>query len=143
MLSAVYILWFLVKPHLAPQLKLLSQAVLLTACATACKLWRVLALTKLTGLVRRFPKELDTPIGFRGWALSNSQRQRLAVARALLRDPQVLVLDDFTATLDSADELELVRDVLAESKRRTVICTTGFAAVAALFGRVVERRATQ
>lgn len=105
-------------------------------------LWRMLELTKLGKLVRGLPKKLDTPIGFRGWALSNSQRQRLAVARALLRDPQVLVLDDFTATLESADELELVRDVLAESKRRTVICTTGSAAVSALFDRVVELRAS-
>lgn len=101
-------------------------------------LWRVLGLLKLKAMVLDMPQQLDTQVGFAGWVFSNSQRQRLAVARALLRDPQVLVLDEFTATLDAKAELELVRDVLAESKRRTVICTTYSAAVAGLFDRVVE-----
>lgn len=101
-------------------------------------LWRVLSLLKLKSMVLDMPQQLDTQVGFAGWVFSNSQRQRLAVARALLRDPQVLVLDEFTATLDAQAELELIRDVLAESKRRTVICTTYSTAVAGLFDRVVE-----
>ena len=100
-------------------------------------LWRVLQVFKLTGMVRGLPSQLDTPIGYRGWVFSNSQRQRLAVARAMLRDPQVLVLDDFTASLDAEDELDLVRDVLAQSKHCTVICTTYSTAVSKLFERVV------
>ncbi len=100
-------------------------------------LWRVLDLLKLSTIVLGMPQQLDTQVGFGGWVFSNSQRQRLAVARALLRDPQVLVLDEFTATLDAEAELALVRDVLVESKRRSVICTTYSSAVAALFDRVV------
>ena len=100
-------------------------------------LWRVLQLFKLSNMVHDLPKQLDTPIGYEGWVFSNSQRQRLAVARAMLRDPQVLVLDDFTSSLDAADELELVRDVLAQSQHRTVICTTYSTAVSQLFDRVV------
>ncbi len=100
-------------------------------------LWRMLRLLKLEETILALPQQLDTAIGFKGWSLSNSQRQRLAVARALLRDPQVLVLDDFTATLDPEAELALVRDVLAESPKRTVICTTYSQSVAALFDRVV------
>ena len=100
-------------------------------------LWRMLRLLKLEKTILDLPHQLDTPIGFRGWGPSNSQRQRLAVARALLRDPQVLVLDDFTATLDPQAELELVRDVLAFSPKRTIICTTYSVAVAQLFDRVV------
>lgn len=106
-------------------------------------LWRVLRLLKLDNTVRGLPQQMDTPVGFYGWGLSNSQRQRLAVARALLRDPQVLVLDDFTATLDPLAELELMRDVLAFSPKRTIICTTYSAAVSALFDRVVELRASR
>ena len=105
-------------------------------------LWRVLDLVKLSGMVRGLPQQLDTQVGFYARGFSGNETQRLAVARALLRDPQVLVLDDFTATLDAQAELELVRDVLAQSKRRTVIMTTYSPQVAALFDRkVVLQRA--
>lgn len=100
-------------------------------------LWRVLALVKLERESRCLSLGLDTDLGTAGSAISPSQRARLSVARALLRDPQVLILDEFTARLDPEAQADLIADVLAQSKNRTVICSTNSPAVAALFERVI------
>lgn len=65
-----------------------------------------------------------TPAGPDGAELSGGQRQRLLLARALLADPDVLVLDEPTAHLDEATEREVLRDVLAGTRGRTVLMST-------------------
>ena len=74
--------------------------------------------------VRKLPDGWDTLVGEEGRELSGGQRQRLVVARALLADAPVLVLDEPTAHLDSATASELIDDVLDANSSRTTLLIT-------------------
>jgi ABC-type bacteriocin/lantibiotic exporter with double-glycine peptidase domain len=100
-------------------------------------LWRILHVVELTAIVQNLPEQLDTLIGPNGWQFAAGDRQRLALARALIRDPDVLILDEFTNMLDAQTEAVLIRNVLEVSPKRTVICTTHSPAVAAFFNRKI------
>ncbi len=63
--------------------------------------------SQFTDDLKSFPKGLDTPIGTRGVSISGGQKQRLALARALVGKPKVLILDDCTSALDSKTEAAL------------------------------------
>jgi ABC-type multidrug transport system fused ATPase/permease subunit len=68
------------------------------------ELWRALERARLADVVAEMPDGLDTVVGERGYRLSGGQRQRLTIARLLLGQSRVVVLDEATASLDSASE---------------------------------------
>lgn len=80
------------------------------------ELWDALRRARLEDLVASLPDGLDTVVGERGYRLSGGERQRLTIARLLLARPQVVVLDEATASLDSTSEAA-VQAALAEALR--------------------------
>jgi ATP-binding cassette subfamily B protein len=74
--------------------------------------------------ILEFKDGYETVIGERGVTLSGGQRQRLALARAFLTDPRILVLDDSTSAIDSATEDKIQRAIYAAAKGRTTFIIT-------------------
>lgn len=68
------------------------------------RLWEVAEMAYADQFIRAFAKGLDTEVGERGVKLSGGQRQRINIARAFLRDPKILMMDEATASLDSQSE---------------------------------------
>jgi ATP-binding cassette, subfamily B, multidrug efflux pump len=78
-------------------------------------------LARLDQDVAAFPRGYDTRIGERGITLSGGQKQRTALARALVRDPRVLVLDDALSAVDTYTEEEILSGLRSDMRRRTTI----------------------
>ncbi|MBH91722.1 MULTISPECIES: ABC transporter ATP-binding protein [Marinobacter] len=71
--------------------------------------------------IEALPEGLDTPVGERGIRLSGGQRQRLSLARALLKNPPILVLDEATSAVDNETEAAIQRSLKRIGHNRTVI----------------------
>ena len=99
------------------------------------------------GFIEALPSGFDTLVGERGVKLSGGQRQRLSLARAILKDPPVLILDEATSAVDNETEAAIQRSLAVISRDRTVLMvahrlSTIVAAdeiVVLEHGRVVER----
>jgi ABC-type bacteriocin/lantibiotic exporter with double-glycine peptidase domain len=88
---------------------------------------RVVAVARFVGahgFIQRLPQGYNTPLGERGSGLSTGQRQLLCIARALIRNPRILILDEATSALDPAAEEQLLRQLKANARGRTVIMIT-------------------
>ena len=84
------------------------------------------------------PEGLDTPLGERGQGLSAGQRQRIALARAFLRDAPLLLLDEPTSNLDAESEASVIDAVRRLAAGRTVVLVAHRPALTALADRVVR-----
>jgi ATP-binding cassette, subfamily B, bacterial len=89
--------------------------------ATDEELREAAALAEAHEFIMALPQGYDTPVGERGVRLSGGQRQRLTIARALVRDPAVLVLDEATSAVDNETEAAIQRSLLRVSHQRTTI----------------------
>jgi ATP-binding cassette subfamily B protein len=89
--------------------------------ATDAEVERALEAAGIVQFVRTLPEGVRTPVGDRGLALSAGERQRLALARAFLASPSVLVLDEPTAALDPASEQHVIEGYRSVMRGRTTV----------------------
>ena len=79
--------------------------------ATDAELWRAVDAANARQFIERLPEKLESVVGERGVKLSVGEKQRLSIARALLKDPPILILDEATASVDTATE-RLIQEAL-------------------------------
>ncbi len=82
--------------------------------ATDTEVAAAVSAARIDGLIASLPAGLDTLVGERGHRLSGGEKQRLAIARMLLKDPAIVILDEATSSLDSENE-QLVQQALAQA----------------------------
>lgn len=70
------------------------------------------------------PRGLDTLVGEKGVSLSGGQKQRVSIARALIKDPEILILDDSLSAVDAKTEANIIKNIQTERKGKTTIITT-------------------
>jgi ATP-binding cassette subfamily B protein len=89
--------------------------------ATDDELWAALDRAQIGELIRSLPDGLDTVVGERGYRFSGGEKQRIAIARLLLKAPSIVILDEATAHLDSESEAAVQRALAEALEDRTAI----------------------
>lgn len=85
------------------------------------RVWKALEMAQLKEYIMSLPNELNEYVGERGVRFSGGQRQRMAIARALYNDPEILVLDEATAALDTETETAVMESIEALQGYKTLI----------------------
>jgi ATP-binding cassette subfamily B protein len=89
--------------------------------ATREEIERAARIAGLSGDIARFPQGLDTLVGERGVTLSGGQKQRVSIARALIKEPSILILDDPLSAVDADTEEEILSALSGYYGERTVL----------------------
>jgi ATP-binding cassette, subfamily B, bacterial PglK len=86
------------------------------------RLYNAIKFSNCGEYINQLPNKLDTEVGERGVRLSGGQRQRIGIARALYKEPQIILFDEATSSLDSKNEEEIVKSIIGLKKNKTLIC---------------------
>ncbi|WP_326838296.1 type I secretion system permease/ATPase [Halomonas sp. 328] len=100
-------------------------------------LQQALEVAGLTELVNRHPLGLDMPVGERGESLSGGQRQSVAIARAMVMDPAILLLDEPSSAMDHASEEAFKQRLASLAEHKTLVVVTHRTSLLALVERII------
>jgi ATP-binding cassette, subfamily B, bacterial len=115
--------------------------------ATEAELWRAVEAANARNFIERLPDGMESIVGERGVKLSVGEKQRLSIARALLKDPPILILDEATASVDTATE-RLIQEALEHlmANRTSVVIAHRLSTIVRAdkilvldHGRIIER----
>lgn len=114
-----------------------SNLMMVAPRASEDRLWECLEKVRLAAEVRAFAQGLDTPVGEDGYALSGGQAQRLSLARALLSQRQLLLLDEPTSQIDLESEAAITQALAEVAKEKTIVLLTHRASALEFADRVL------
>lgn len=92
--------------------------------ATEGQLLEAIRLASFTKDLENLPMGLETLVGEKGVSLSGGQKQRVSIARALIKDPEILILDDSLSAVDAKTEARIIKNIQNERAGKTTIITT-------------------
>ncbi|MCZ2260045.1 ABC transporter ATP-binding protein [Sporosarcina sp. G11-34] len=92
--------------------------------ATEADIVETIRLSDFEKDLEMLPEGLNTLVGEKGVALSGGQKQRISIARALIKDPEILILDDSLSAVDAKTEAKIIENIQAERSGKTTIITT-------------------
>ena len=98
---------------------------------------RAANISGVTDFIRAHPAGFGMPVGERGMALSGGQRQSVAIARALLNDPDILILDEPSSNMDNSSEMALKQRIAATLGNKSLVLVTHRLSMLDLVDRLV------